>query len=277
MHDWLEQMKPGQRVLDLGAGAGSLGSFAYPCMIVSVDCDDDSFANAYASAPTRVIGRGEQLPFTASTFDLVLCHHFLEHVANLTCTLSEISRVLKPDGRLYVAVPNGYGLCDGIYRYVFHGGDHVNRFSQQTLITLVERAIVVRLTSWQKLYSSFAYLSRIKQLNKAILSTLPARVRVLFFLPRGIIFLFQASLYLGTRFLDYIGGSSLALYGWAFYFAGVDASPNMPAEIAAYINVCLYCGSGHAATDLRTRFFLFYRCPTCSRRGLYFPPFATAI
>ena len=32
---------------------------------------------------------------------------------------AEIGRVLKPDGRLVVSIPNGYGLCDGIYRFVF--------------------------------------------------------------------------------------------------------------------------------------------------------------
>ena len=274
----MEQMKPGQRVLDLGAGAGSLQSFAYPCLIVSIDCDGDAFANAYDLVlAARVLGRGEQLPFAASTFDLVLCHHVLEHVADLTCTLSEISRVLKATGRLYVAVPNGHGLCDRIYRYVFHGGDHVNRFSRATLVASVEGAITVRLTYWQKLYSSFAYLARIKQLHKGLLPTLPTRVRLFYLLPKTIVFVLQTLLYMGTRLLDYIGGSGWALYGWAFYFERVDTSPTVPTELPPYINVCLTCGSGHAAIDLRTNLFRIYRCPTCNRLDPYFPPFGNAI
>lgn len=271
-------MKPGQRVLDLGGGAGSLQSFVYPCLIVSIDCDGEAFANPFDSASTaRVLGRGEQLPFAASTFDLVLCHHVLEHVEHLTSTLSEISRVLKATGRLYVAVPNGYGLCDGIYRYVFHGGDHVNRFSKATLIAAVEGAIRVRLTGWQKLYSSFAYLARIKHIQKAILPTLPTRLRLLYLVPKGVIFVLQTLLYMGTRLWDYIAGSSSALYGWAFYFERVEAVQTAATEIRPYINVCLYCGSGHAATELRTNLFRIYRCPNCDRLDPYFPPFGNAI
>ncbi len=158
MHDWIEELGEGHRVLDLGSGAGSLKSFAHSCGVFSVDCDSDAFVAAYNpdSPVQRVVAAGESLPFASSAFDLVLCHHVLEHVANLSGTIAEISRVLKPAGRLYVAVPNGRGLCDGIYRYVFEGGDHVNRFERVALVALVESSIGIRLVRWQKLYSSFA-------------------------------------------------------------------------------------------------------------------------
>src|SRR5437660_832602 len=152
MHDWMKELQASHRVLDLGSGAGSLKSFEYPCLIVSVDCDKDAFAKSYetGSSVRHVLASGGALPFAPSTFDLVLCNHVLEHVQDLTTTLAEISRVLKPTGRLYIAVPNGHGLCDSIYRYLFEGGDHVNRFTRQGLTTLVERAVDVRLTAWQK-------------------------------------------------------------------------------------------------------------------------------
>src|ERR1700678_3054202 len=100
MHDWMDQMKAGQCVLDLGAGAGSLKAFEYECSVVCVDSDKDAFANPYAprSVVRRVIALGESLPFAPSSFDLVLCHHVLEHIANLSGTLQEISRVLKSTG-----------------------------------------------------------------------------------------------------------------------------------------------------------------------------------
>lgn len=47
-----------------------------------------------------VKGFGEDLPFPAGSFDIVLCCDVLEHVRDLPKVISEISRVLKKDGIL---------------------------------------------------------------------------------------------------------------------------------------------------------------------------------
>jgi SAM-dependent methyltransferase len=283
MHDWMDQMKAGQRVLDLGAGAGSLKSFEYACSVVCVDSDKDAFANPYApqSVVRRVIALGESLPFAPSSFDLVLCHHALEHIANVSGTLQEISRVLKRDGRLFISVPNGYGLCDGIYRYVFEGGDHVNRFRRAQLIAMVEKTAGLRLTAWQKLYSSFAYLARVKDLDPTIIPQLAPRLRRFARLPASVIAVLQGSLYVGTRIADRIAGVDWALYGWALYFEGPRweaerAHPNVIREDPPFVNVCLHCGSGYAANEISRRWKVLFRCPGCSRLGIYFPPFRNA-
>jgi SAM-dependent methyltransferase len=283
MHDWMDQMKAGQRVLDLGAGAGSLKSFEYACSVVCVDSDKDAFANPYApqSVVRRVIALGESLPFAPSSFDLVLCHHALEHIANVSGTLQEISRVLKRDGRLFISVPNGYGLCDGIYRYVFEGGDHVNRFRRAQLIAMVEKTVGLRLTAWQKLYSSFAYLARVKDLDPTIIPQLAPRLRRFARLPASVIAVLQGSLYVGTRIADRIAGVDWALYGWALYFEGPRweaerAHPNVIREDPPFVNVCLHCGSGYAANEISRRWKVLFRCPGCSRLGIYFPPFRNA-
>jgi ubiquinone/menaquinone biosynthesis C-methylase UbiE len=277
MHDWMEQMKAGQRVLDLGAGAGSLKSFEYACTVVCVDSDKDAFANPYApqSVVQRVIALGESLPFPASSFDLVLCHHALEHIANVSGTLQEISRVLKSTGRLFISVPNGYGLCDGIYRYVFEGGDHVNRFHRPQLVAMVEKTVGLRLIAWQKLYSSFAYLARVKDLDPSIFPQLAPRLRRFARLPAGVIAVLQGSLYVGTRIADRIAGVDWALYGWALYFERSITGDKIR-EDPPFVNVCLYCGSGYAANEISRRWKVLFRCPGCSRLGIYFPPFRNA-
>ena len=284
MHDWMDQMKAGQRVLDLGAGAGSLKSFEYACSVVCVDSDKDAFANPYApqSVVRRVIALGESLPFAPASFDLVLCHHALEHIANVSGTLQEISRVLKSTGRLFISVPNGYGLCDGIYRYVFEGGDHLNRFRRAQLIGMVENAVGVRLTAWQKLYSSFAYLARVKDLDPSIIPQLAPRLRRFARLPASVIAVLQGSLYVGTRIADRIAGVDWALYGWALYFerprweAERSSRAGTIREDPPFVNVCLHCGSGYAANEITRRWKVLFRCPGCSRLGIYFPPFRNA-
>jgi SAM-dependent methyltransferase len=73
----------------------------------------------------------EHLPFPDDSFDLVLSHEVLEHVADDRCALEEIARVLCAGGRAVVFVPNrGYPFeTHGIYwrgRYRFGNIPFVN-------------------------------------------------------------------------------------------------------------------------------------------------------
>lgn len=53
-----------------------------------------------------------RLPFSSDTFDVIYASHILEHTPwfNLTVTLKEWVRVLRPGGVLEVWVPDGYKL-----------------------------------------------------------------------------------------------------------------------------------------------------------------------
>jgi len=270
MHEWIAELGPSGRVLDLGAGAGSLKAFPHSCVIITVDCDAGAFQSAFEHG--GVVALGQSLPFPAAVFDLVICHHVLEHVAELDGTLAEIRRVLKPSGRMFVSVPNGFGLCDGIYRWVFEGGDHVNRFRRDELTAKIESAVGLRLARWQKLYSSFAYLFRIRYLSPAVMPNLPRRLRAVARLPSKLRLAVQAALYVGTRVADRLAGVDWALYGWSLYF---DRAGGPVEEDPPFVNVCLNCGSGHAARDLARHRRVFYQCPTCGHKGIFFPPFRT--
>jgi SAM-dependent methyltransferase len=54
---------------------------------------------------TDVIGASEYLPFADNTFDLVISVAVLEHVRDPFAAARELQRVLKPGGRIFVAVP----------------------------------------------------------------------------------------------------------------------------------------------------------------------------
>lgn len=51
-------------------------------------------------------GNATALDFENESFDIVYCYHVLEHIENYNKALSEIKRVLKQEGILYLGVPN---------------------------------------------------------------------------------------------------------------------------------------------------------------------------
>ena len=56
-------------------------------------------------ATTDVLGALEQMPFAGDTFDYVISNAVLEHVRDPFAAAKEITRVLKPGGRMFILVP----------------------------------------------------------------------------------------------------------------------------------------------------------------------------
>ena len=265
VYDWIAQLKSNQWVLDVGAGAGSFPGAEFSCAWLALD--DDPAALATTVRYSRVTGRGHQLPVAGGSIDLLICHHALEHLAPLDETLAEMARVLKPGARCYISVPNGYGLCDAIYRLVFLGGGHVNRFRRDEVVSLVEQRLQVRLVAWHKLYSSFVYLRKLMELLETPPPKLPRRLLAISWLPQSCVGLVQRMLYVGTRFLDRWLRTDLSVYGWAFYFEKPAGQPVV--EQPGFVNVCLYCGTGQPAAGAPRTGWLTCRCPNCSRTYPY--------
>ena len=55
-------------------------------------------------------GAAEELPYEAGSFDLVILDNVLEHVRDQNRTLTEIRRVLRPNGLLYIVTPKPLSL-----------------------------------------------------------------------------------------------------------------------------------------------------------------------
>ena len=214
MFDCLGELGPTGRILDIGSSGGSFPGAELRCSVVAIDEDRGAFegpARPESERRWRVLGQAERLPVASASIDVVVCSHSLEHFVEAGLALDEIGRVLKPGGRLYVSVPNGYGFCDAVYRWVYEGGGHVNRFRRDELIRQIEARAGVRLAEWKKLYSSFVYLPRGRHLAGFPLPGLPARLKRLARLPRIVAAAAHHGLYVGTRLLDRALGTGLAL------------------------------------------------------------------
>lgn len=118
MHQVLHEagLQPGDRILDVGANTcWASAMFAERQLrTVALDITDVEWQGLgtgewwFQSKQCyfdRVLGRMDELPFAAGSFDWIWCCQVLHHnpPENLNRTMSELFRVLRPGGRLIVA------------------------------------------------------------------------------------------------------------------------------------------------------------------------------
>jgi SAM-dependent methyltransferase len=256
MHEILRNLAAGARVLDLGCRDGSFVAESYPdACVIRLD-------RAAPASPTQsgfIQADAAHLPFCDASFHAIVSNHSLEHMDDLAGALKEMGRVLRRDGSLYVAVPDASTFSDGLYRWIYHGGGHINGFrSAAALVEEIANATGLRLVATRVLCTSFGFLDR--------RLFLPRPPRRLWLVgnghPKPIALLSYA-----VRILDRLWRSRLSVYGWAFYFGEIGEE----VETKIWTNVCVYCGAAHPAAILVThgKFLKSYHCPECGAWNLF--------
>jgi SAM-dependent methyltransferase len=101
-------LRPGSRILDVGCGRGTmLGALADLGMTVhGVEVNERAARGVDPRAEIHIEERLSDVGFPGQHFDRVVIWHVLEHLANPRETLIEVRRILKPGGRVAIAVPN---------------------------------------------------------------------------------------------------------------------------------------------------------------------------
>ena len=111
----LGRLEPGERVLDLGSGAGTDSLVAAQMVgeegrVTGVDMTPEMLAKARAAAGETgaanvefVEAEAERLPFPDETFDVVISNGVIDLIPDKDAVFGGLFRVLKPGGRMQIA------------------------------------------------------------------------------------------------------------------------------------------------------------------------------
>ena len=115
------------KILDVGCGTGIVikrlelygNTFGIDISKKAVEfCKIRDIENVFKADATKI-------PFSNSSFDLVVCLDVLEHVKHDNNAISEIYRILKPDGIALLTIP-AFNFLWSIHDEAFH---HFRRYS----------------------------------------------------------------------------------------------------------------------------------------------------
>ena len=155
---------PEGKLLDIGCGVGD-----FLCQVknngwevAGIEPSDDAKNIAESRLGFRPLAPFESTKLKDGSFDVITLWHVLEHVDDLKTQTSEIQRLLKPGGRLVIALPNYQSFDCQYFNEKWAAWDvprHLNHFSPGTLHRIVGSmgftAIDTKKLVWDAYYISF--------------------------------------------------------------------------------------------------------------------------
>lgn len=142
--DWIMEhyhIQPGMNVLELGCGTGSMWAepsrwLPQDAALLLTDFSEGMLETARQNVPaqsniTFAQVDIQQIPYGNDSFDLVIANAMLYHVPDLDKAISEVARVLKPDGRFICSTSGENGIGPWLVKALGAGESPVLPFSLQ--------------------------------------------------------------------------------------------------------------------------------------------------
>ncbi len=166
------------RLLDIGCGSKPYKKLFVVDEYVGLDIDSEITRKRNLA---EVLYDGKLFPLPSNSFDSALCNQVLEHVFNPDEFLSEIYRVLKPNGKLLLTLPfvwdeheqpydyarySSFGLKSLLEKNGFHILDHKKIGADATIIFQLINAYIFKvIQNWPRLIRIMLTISLIALVN----------------------------------------------------------------------------------------------------------------
>ena len=131
-------------ILDVGAGTGAFANTMQSAgwNVTGLEPDATARANALSNYQLQLKEQSAFSNFEQNTFDAITMWHVLEHVHDLHSYFENFMEILKPAGRLIIAVPNYTSSDAHAYKQFWAAYDvprHLYHFSPKSMETLLDR------------------------------------------------------------------------------------------------------------------------------------------
>lgn len=137
-----------KKLLDVGCGTGDFLQVAKQndWIVSGIEPNENARALANKKTNNSVFEIEQLLKFDSESFDVITLWHVLEHLPKLNEHISVLKKLLKPNGRLVIAVPN-YKSFDAMHYKNFWAAYDVPRhlwhFSQTSISKLFSKVDMV--------------------------------------------------------------------------------------------------------------------------------------
>ncbi len=155
--DIVKNLQPkGGRLLDWGCGYGQMSYLlrnrGFEVVSYTIEAAEPSPWNSFLREQNLEVVYGEapvRLPFEDESFDIVLSCGVLEHVEDESGSLTEIRRILRPEGLFVVMMlPNEWSYAEFMARYIFKASDHDRLYSIKKMCYILSRFGFRAIRTW---------------------------------------------------------------------------------------------------------------------------------
>jgi 2-polyprenyl-3-methyl-5-hydroxy-6-metoxy-1,4-benzoquinol methylase len=158
------------RLLDIGAGTGAFVGHMQTNGWQSTGLEPDEAArrNALTANKVNLLAPDTLFEFPENSFDVITMWHVLEHVHDLHNYMEQLKKILKPNGKIFIAVPNYTSYDAKFYKGFWAAYDvprHLYHFSPEAMFQLLSIHSLQLLASRVMWYDSF-YISLLSEKYK---------------------------------------------------------------------------------------------------------------
>ena len=158
------------KMLDIGCGVGDFLHTAeqHGWQCTGVEPSEDAKAIAKKRIKAEILSSEDLENIPDETFDVITIWHVLEHVDNLRWQVEQLQRLIKPDGRIIIALPNYKSYDAEYYKEKWAAYDvprHLNHFNKETLAKIF-KAQGMNLIETDKLVWDAYYISYMSEQYK---------------------------------------------------------------------------------------------------------------